>query len=565
MDKKKKAITIGISVVVSAGIIGGGIWMAVQSGKKAVKVASVANMNSGGWDNSSEIYDYGRVTTNANQDIYYDSTLTVTDVYVKEGDTVKIGDRLVAYDTSLASLELEMKQMQIKGIELNIQNLQAEVKQLKGTKVASAGRSTEELAQMTAKGTRPGVKTLASQKDGEENPDKSEDPENPENPDQPENPETPDKPSVGTKFPEELKGKPIYESITLDCVPYNEDGEGTSEKPYRYLCAPGATVNAQFMLKMLEDQTVCAFDVVDNAKEPTLLLYSWILDGKTGQIVKPEEPQEPDEPNEPEDPDDSYIPDDSDDWDDSGISDAPTKEEVQNAIQEKEKQIKELDLDRRTAELELKQLNKKVDNGIVTSTVEGTVKSVLDEETAKLENKPMISVVGEDGFYVSGGVAESAYDKIEEGMTATVTSWNTGMTYDATITGVSNTPMSSSFQSSNNVNMSYYPFTAVIKGEADLSDGEAVSISVDGISSEMENAIYLDQMFVREEGNKYYVYKKGENGKLQKQYVEIGKNLSGSLEIVSGITEEDEIAFPYGRDVKEGARTKSVDSLYDYN
>ena len=27
---------------------------------------------------------------------------------------------------------------------------------------------------------------------------------------------------------------------------------------------------------------------------------------------------------------------------------------------------------------------------------------------------------------------------------------------------------------------------------------------------------------------------------------------------------EDEIAFPYGRDVKEGAKTESADTLYDY-
>ena len=47
-------------------------------------------------------------------------------------------------------------------------------------------------------------------------------------------------------------------------------------------------------------------------------------------------------------------------------------------------------------------MKKKVDNAIVTSTVEGTVKSVTDEETARLENTPIISVVGEDGFYVTG-------------------------------------------------------------------------------------------------------------------------------------------------------------------
>lgn len=558
MNKKKKLLVVSILAVSSVCVLGGGIWGIVKSGKKAVKVAPVANMNSGGWYESSEIYDYGQVTTNANQEIYYDSTLTVTEVYVKEGDTVKIGDRLVAYDTSLATLELEMKQMQIKGYELNIQNLQAEIKQLKETKTASAEeRSNAYLARMTAKGTRPGCVTLSTGPN-EKNPSSG----NLDGIDTPDEPKPSEELAVGKPFPEELRGKTIYAAITLESVPYNDDGEGTIEKPFHYLCAPGATVNAEFMRKMLEERMVCVFDVTDRAEEPALLLYSWTLDGKTGQIIEPDKPQEPEEPTVPEEPEEPEEPESPADFGDA--SDLPTKEEVQRSIQEKEKQIKELDLDKRAAELELKKLNKKVDNGIVTSTVEGTVKAVLDEDTAKLENKPMISVVGKAGFYVSGGIAESAYDKIQKGMSATVTSWNTGMSYEATITGVSNTPMNSNF-GGNNANMSYYPFTAVVNGEAELSNGEAVSISVDGISEQTGNEIYLEQMFVREDGNQYYVYKKGKNGKLKKQYIEVGKNLSGTLEILSGITEKDEIAFPYGRDVKVGARTKSVDSLYEYN
>lgn len=76
------------------------------------------------------------VTTNQKQDIYVDDTMPITQVYVKAGDMVKVGDRLVAYDTTLSSLELEMKEMQIQGIDLNIQNLQKEITQLKGTKTA---------------------------------------------------------------------------------------------------------------------------------------------------------------------------------------------------------------------------------------------------------------------------------------------------------------------------------------------------------------------------------------------------------------------------------------------
>lgn len=99
-------------------------------------------------------------------------------------------------------------------------------------------------------------------------------------------------------------------------------------------------------------------------------------------------------------------------------------------------------------------------------------------------------------------------------------------------------------------------------GTQELSNGDGVDLSIDDLSSQDEDEIYLEQMFVREDGNQYYVYKKGDNGKLKKQYVEVGKNVSGSLEIVSGLSLDDEIAFPYGRDVREGAKTKSTDTLY---
>ena len=111
MEKNKKKILIGsVSGIAAAVLLTGIIVAAVQGSGKAVKVAPVSNMNSGGWSSGSEISDYGTVTTNMNQDIYYDDSLTVKEVYVKAGDTVKIGDRLVAYDTTLATMEKEMKQ-----------------------------------------------------------------------------------------------------------------------------------------------------------------------------------------------------------------------------------------------------------------------------------------------------------------------------------------------------------------------------------------------------------------------------------------------------------------------
>lgn len=580
---KKKIIKIGIPVAAGCIVLALGIGFAVKNSGKAVKVAPVSSLNSGGWYDDSGIASYGTVTTNQKQDIYVDDTMPITQVYVKAGDTVKVGDRLVAYDTTLSSLELEMKEMQIQGIDLNIQNLQKEITQLKGTKTAKADTGAS-VVQTSADGEQqPTVQKMSAVKTTILNTSKEDENKKPDGDTSKDDTTKDDVPSsaIERPFPEALKGKEVYSEITLDSVPYNkEDADGTMEKPYRYLCAPGAAVNAPFMLKVLKEGQVCAFDVVDNAEAPTKFLSCWILDGKTGQVVipdpqptpdpeptpNPEPTQEPETTPEPEpipEPEPTPEPDISEDPVIPDTPDLPSKEEVTKQIKEKEQKIKDLDLSKRSAELELKKLKKKVGDGVIKSTVEGVVKEATDEASAKNENKPVVSVVGEEGFYVTGRVGETMLDQIKEGMTATVMSWQSGESYEATVTGVGNSPVSD-YSTGENQNQSFYPFTLVIHGDANLSNGESVNLSMDGIAAGSDGSIYLEKMFVREEGNRYYVYKRGDNGRLTKQYVEVGKNMYNSLEITSGLTMDDMIAFPYGRDVKEGAKTQEADTLYDY-
>lgn len=614
--KSKKIVIIVVAVVLVVALSGTGVFFALKNGGDAVKVCLVSNMSQNGYWGNSEISDYGNVTTNMNQDIYCDDTLTITQVFVNEGDMVKTGDPLVAYDTTLLSLELEMKRMEIEGLGLQMRSVQEEIRQLRGMNPATTGRAAlddgmfrnvnagqESYGFMTlsaagrpngsdspedenqsgegagadeGEGNAPDGDVSSSGNDGDSGSSDSnqdstgnggnsnssgEETNQPgnggdsgssgEGGDTPggENPplggtntpggnENPTQPAIGTPFPEELRGKEILGMISSDSQAYNqEEADGSAENPYRFLCAPGVSVDASFMTGVLFSEAVYVFEVVDDAQNPSYILYSWTLDGRV--------PQSDDEPVEPD------------------VPAGPTYEELQQAIKEKEEQLKELDLSKRTAELELRKLQKKMDNGVVTSTVDGTVKSVLDEETAKLQGSPLISVVGEEGFYITGTVAETALDKLPVGMPITVSSWMTGASYEATVTGVSLSPIQGYY--GNSTNMSYYPFTAVIKGDADLRNGEGVNLSVDGMTSmNYGDQLYLDQAFVREEGNQYYVYKKGDNDRLTKQYVEVGKIVYGSYEIVSGLAQEDEIAFPYGKNVKEGAKTETVDSLYEY-
>ena len=72
----------------------------------------------------------------------------------------------------------------------------------------------------------------------------------------------------------------------------------------------------------------------------------------------------------------------------------------------------------------------------------------------------------------------------------------------------------------------------------------------------------LDFELITDESGKNYVYLQGEDGLLKKQYVKVGKSLWGYyLEITSGVTLQDKIAFPYGKNVSEGAPTNEVENL----
>ena len=116
------------------------------------------------------------------------------------------------------------------------------------------------------------------------------------------------------------------------------------------------------------------------------------------------------------------------------------------------------------------------------------------------------------------------------------------------------------YNGTGNPNSSTYEFTAVVDNPEGLSNGMYLDItlstsgnvSMDGSS----DALYLDKAYIREDEGGSYVMKSGIDNRLYKQYLELGATIySGNyVEIISGLTVDDYIAFPYGTDVKEGVR-----------
>ena len=183
-----------------------------------------------------------------------------------------------------------------------------------------------------------------------------------------------------------------------------------------------------------------------------------------------------------------------------------------------------------------------------------------------MQRQPILKVSGGGGFFVEGSISELEKDKLKIGQEVTVNDWNTGMTYTGSVTSIGDFPTSDGgWNGIGNPNASYYPFTAFVDETADLQAGSYASIQFSAGGS--EHGSYLENPFVRTEQGTSYVYVRGENGRLEKRQVTVGKSLWGSYkEILTGLTEEDYIAFPYGKNVREGAETVESDlsALYDY-
>ena len=243
-----------------------------------------------------------------------------------------------------------------------------------------------------------------------------------------------------------------------------------------------------------------------------------------------------------------------------------TAAEIAQMRKEQEKKLKELTATAKMTEAEYNLMEREFNDGNIRATLDGEVVSLLTEEESRDNRQPMMKVSGGGGFYVEGSVSELEKDRLKIGQEVTINDWNTGMTYTGEVRSIGDFPTSSNgWNGMGNPNASYYPFQVFIDGSADLQEGSYVSVTYS--AAEAENGIYLENPFLRTDDGEPYVYVRGDNGRLEKRTVTTGKSLWGSYtEIRSGLTEDDYIAFPYGKTVKPGAATTESDlsALYGY-
>lgn len=239
-----------------------------------------------------------------------------------------------------------------------------------------------------------------------------------------------------------------------------------------------------------------------------------------------------------------------------------TAAELREAIAEKEDEISEAKQDLHEAQINYNEAKAEVDKATVKAKIAGTVTTSCDKGTVPTDGSAAIVVKAADGMYVKTSISEMELSNIKVGGTIKCVSSDTGDEYTAEVKEISDFPTgdSSNDGGSSNPNSSYYPVIGFIKDADGLSPGGSVEVSYSSKSmgTANDNAIYIQKAYIRTEDKKNYVYIRDKKTKrLKKQYVEVGKTMNGQyMEIISGLTDEDNIAFPYGKNLREGVKTK---------
>lgn len=253
----------------------------------------------------------------------------------------------------------------------------------------------------------------------------------------------------------------------------------------------------------------------------------------------------------------------------SQVQESYTKEELKKAISDKEKEIRDLELNQKETALKIKNAKKALEDQTVKATIAGVIKKVGDPEKPSQDGSAFIQVDSQQGLYVRGYVSELVLDQVTPGTMLQISSWSSGAFATATVKEVSPYPAENYMVYSSGAQASYYPFTALIdEGAEGFQNLESVSISMTvGADETAQNAIYLSKAFIREENGQKYVFVRGEDGKLERRPVKTGKIVYGNqYEIKSGLTAEDYIAFPYSKNELEGTKTEesTLSELYNY-
>ena len=561
MSKKlKKGIIIAACAVGVCGAVWGGLTIARNAQRSDVKVYSVNDFcMTDYWGDTSTTS--GMVTTDKIQKVFLSSSQTVNKVWVAEGDSVRKGDKLISYDSTLTQASVEQAKIDYDRQDESLTTAKNELEYLK--KAKNKETLKQELDKLTAE-----LDALKKKYD--------EDPAHPYDGDAP-----------------VTEGKMDYKkTMTVK----GADGSDQTVNVLYYSWLTASRLNDSKVTEILTNLATLRADK-DHPSVDTYVVLVQRYEDKVGGyvdntvgLVITETYTAGDDTAVPESRSVSFsvrsdLPEFEDTerkYDDAAIKKLQQKINLANmylensmeqkdlakAIVDKAQEVKEKEVNLRLAKLSLDKKIKELGDGNVYAEFDGTVKAVRNADEAYNNSEAVIELSGGGGYYVTGTLSEMELGSVKVGDTVSISSWMTGAACEGTIVSIDDYPTTSGNSwGDGNRNVSYYPFKVFVEEDAGLQANDYVDIQYQKAGTqEQGSSLYLQSWFIRTDNGKSYVMARNEDGRLEQRWVQTGRDLWGSYtQIRGGLTTDDYVAFPYGRDVVEGARTveAAADELYN--
>ena len=551
------------------------------SSSNTIEVHSVSSLNTGYWDNPST--STGLVSNSDTQSVLYDSSKTITQVFVKDGQQVSVGDPLLSYDLTTLQSAVDTSQLEVEKAQNAITLANHELKKLSNTTPVpdvtpepdipdSTPAPLPDIPNQDGNGLYPYILSLSQAEKNFTNykiyyaDTESEAPEKgPHEDDSLWKEERVKKTSDHTcwywiEYTYTDGSTNAYDS--KDVVEYYSDKQqipsedisivGTKQNPYVFnLSEDQGFVYGKLFLDNANLNQYLRFDVYTNDGD---LSSSWLVrcdkfaakqsmnEGDMYSVISHTKEEQ------------KYV--EVEQKPSQDIPSGYTEIELAKAIRDKKQELKTLDLDLRKAQLSLSENKALLNDGVIRAKRNGVVRNVKKASDSLQDGNTFLEVAGGQGAYIKGSISELMLDQVKVGDTISAYCWTNGETFDAKIQSIDTVPSSNSnYNGSGNPNVSYYGFEAYAKDASKIQAGEYLELTFNS-NTDTTSSIWLSKAYVKQEGNKYYVLK-DVRGKLKKQYVTVGKIVWGdTMEIKDGLSDTDYIAFAYSKNAKEGVKTQ---------
>ena len=248
-------------------------------------------------------------------------------------------------------------------------------------------------------------------------------------------------------------------------------------------------------------------------------------------------------------------------------------------IQNLQAQVNQANYDASAKQLEIDRQKLSMENTKVVAPMDGIIKTINENNsTSSSDNNSnydnnnnnnnnssdstsnaYITIMAKGDYRIKATASELTVRSMSEGQSMIVRSRVDDSTWTGTVTKIDlehpDNGNNNDYYMSSGTSATKYPFYISLDSTDGLMLGQHVYVEADYGQGSVKEGLWLDEFYIMQEDDGAYVWAENAKGYIEKRKVELGEYDENMMryEILSGLTEDDYIAYPEER-VKEGMK-----------